>query len=354
MSHYNHFQLEVTSLPTYELPFRQGINGWLGGDLAFSLPLDSKKILWLFGDSFVQRDLNTKKRHGAAIINNSIAIQTGSFAAETCELQFYWKNNSEKPQSYFLFEHLPGFLWPLSAVKINNDLYIFLLRIVHQNIEDVFGFRQIGNEMIHIPNSQDSPEKWVMRHIILPWEKRIGTFGSNVLIDQQFLYIYGFRQHQELWFKHLKLIAARIDLRHFTNITDMSHWEYYTGKNDRWSTERQQMGYIFDHSNTEFSITFLPKFKKYAFISNSFIAPNPIIMRLGDTPYGPFSLPLEAYQCPETTWSPHYFCYAGKAHPEFAQNDNELIVTYATNSKILKLCVEDLRIYFPRFIRIIF
>ncbi|MCI0496264.1 hypothetical protein L0Z72_14755, partial [candidate division KSB1 bacterium] len=88
-------------------------------------------------------------------------------------------------------------------------------------------------------------------------------------------------------------------------------------------------------------------------VANAWKHPHPITVRFSDTPFGPFSEPEIVYHCPEIEWSPSYFCYAAKAHPELADRDDELIVSYMTNSKVLHDCFEDLRIYFPGFIKIV-
>ena len=50
-------------------PYKQG---WLGGDSAYSIPLDSSSTLWLFGDTFVGKT-NATDRRQSVMIHNSIA-----------------------------------------------------------------------------------------------------------------------------------------------------------------------------------------------------------------------------------------------------------------------------------------
>ena len=61
---------------------------------------------------------------------------------------------------------------------------------------------------------------------------------------------------------------------------------------------------------------------------------------------------MTLYLCPEAAWSEDYFCYAGKAHPEFAAGESEVVLTYAVNSWDLEDLERDFRIYWPRFVRV--
>jgi len=55
----------------------------------------------------------------------------------------------------------------------------------------------------------------------------------------------------------------------------------------------------------------------------------------------------------EVSWSEDNFCYAGKAHPELAEGGNEVILTYAANAWKLEDLQRDLRLYWPRFVRVV-
>ncbi|TFG37176.1 MAG: hypothetical protein E4H39_02645, partial [Syntrophobacterales bacterium] len=61
---------------------------WLGGDGASSIDLGKGKLLWLFGDSFVNQGTSGGRRD-AAIIRNSIAIQEG-YDPSAASVNFYW------------------------------------------------------------------------------------------------------------------------------------------------------------------------------------------------------------------------------------------------------------------------
>ena len=350
----NNLKIEVLHLPDYEHPFRQNNNGWIGGDCAFSLPLSNNRVLWLFGDSFVQ-DKNLYSRTGAALINNSIAIQQGNLLKESNSLHFYWKKENGNHRAFFVNENEPGFLWPLSAVLNQNKLFVFCVRIIITDPKRVFGFEQIGNEIFCIENPDDQPDQWKMTVHKLTFQRKLGSFGSNFLSAEDYLYIYGYRNLRTNWSNAIiNMIVARIKIDNAHAIYNSNNWEYLDGTTGEWHEDIHQLKPVIEYFTTEYSVTFLPKLKKYVLVANDWKHPHPITVRFADTPYGPFSKPQIVYQCPEIEWSPNYFCYAAKAHPELADRDVELIVSYMTNSKVLHDCFDDLRIYFPRFVKILF
>jgi hypothetical protein len=102
---------------------------------------------------------------------------------------------------------------------------------------------------------------------------------------------------------------------------------------------------------TEGSITWLPRFGKYAYVYSPPLDPR-ILWRTARSPVGPWSEPATLYVCPETGWNPRVFCYAAKARPT-PEADDALLVSYATNSFDMRNdALADARIYFPRFVRV--
>lgn len=350
---FDKIKIDITPLPEIGRCFREGKDGWLGGDCAFSLPLGNDRFLWLFGDSFIQ-DRGQFSRDGAVFINNSIAIQQGNLA-DNDSLHFYWNKRDGQHRAFFINDNEPGFLWPLSAILIRGKLFVFCVRIQIVDPDNVFGFRQIGNEIFCVDNPDDAPNRWNMTAHKLPFLRQLGSFGSNFFINHDYVYIYGYRNVKSGWDDAIiNLIIARIKNELAHDISNQSHWEFLDGAGGIWHRDIHQVKPVIEHFTTEFSVTFVPAIGKYVLVANAWKHPHPITVRWADTPFGPFSEPKVVYHCPEIDWSPNYFCYAAKAHLELAEADDELIVSYMTNSKAMQEVFEDLRIYFPRFLKIVF
>ncbi len=344
---------QVVEMPELEQAFRQNNQGWLGSDCAFSLPLSKERVLWLFGDTFIgDSSSNSVSRSAATIINSTIGIQSGSLLSQSPSLRFYWQQHQGSPQSFFQNNSLPGYLWPLSAALVHGKLYVFTVRIVQSDVNFAFGFEQIGNEIICIDNPDDEPENWKMTPVSLPFIESGVSFASYALIEDDFLYIYGYRKEGKSWQSSLSLMIARVNIKQIPDISDMNNWQFLDGFTFQWTDDIQNIRPVFQHSSTELSVSYLAKLDRYVLVHNAWKYPNSILIRLAETPFGPFSRSRIIYDCPEIKWDDQYFCYAAKAHPELAEEDDEIIISYMTNSKLLELCVNDVRIYYPRFIKL--
>ncbi|MBC7188016.1 MAG: DUF4185 domain-containing protein [Calditrichaeota bacterium] len=337
----------VERMPELERLFREGTNGWLGGDCAFSTPLNDGRILWLFGDSFVSSDPEARSRAGSHIVANTIAIQRGH------EVRFWWKEGGGRgPTAFFSSPELPGRSWPLSAVRIGEALAVLAVRVVTVDPNQVTGFRLVGHEVYWVPNPDEEPHRWEITLRQLPWSEKTGTFGSWLLADQGYLYIYGFRRHFRSWFKEVWTLVARAPLEDAHRLVEPERWEYLDGEHGRWYKNPAAARPVLHKGATEFSVSYLPELGKFVLLAASWRRGNPIQVRVAETPYGPFSEACTVYVCPEALANRRYFCYAAKAHPELASSPAELVVSYAVNSRKLEDCYHDEGIYYPRFLRV--
>jgi hypothetical protein len=331
-------------MPELERLFREGTNGWLGGDCAFSTPLREGRILWLFGDSFVSPDPAARSRAGSHIVANTIAIQSGH------KLRFWWKEGEGGPTAFFSSPELPGRSWPLSAIRLGEALAVLAVRVVTVDPNQVTGFRIVGHEVYWVSNPDDEPHRWQMTLQQLPWSERTGTYGSWLLAHQGYLYIYGFLRHFRSWFKEVWTLVARIPLEDAHRLLKPERWEYLDGERGRWHKDPAAARAVLSKGATEFSVSYLPELGKFVLVAASWQRGNPIQLRVADTPYGPFSDAVTVFVCPEALKNRRYFCYAAKAHPELASDSAELVVSYAVNSRRLEDCFQDEDVYYPRFL----
>jgi hypothetical protein len=52
-------------------------DGWYGGDGAYSIRLDDRRVLWLFGDSFVSEQEGRRNRTGMnVVLGTTLAVST--------------------------------------------------------------------------------------------------------------------------------------------------------------------------------------------------------------------------------------------------------------------------------------
>ena len=83
---------------------------WLGSDDAYSVDLGHERVLWLFGDTFINPD-GSGSRKNATLSRNSVAIQKG-YNPSLASIRFYWSTGRDgKPESFFR-ESEEIWFWP--------------------------------------------------------------------------------------------------------------------------------------------------------------------------------------------------------------------------------------------------
>lgn len=324
---------------------------WNGADGSYSVKLSSTDTLWFYNDTWIE-SVAGKRRDNAAMINNSIAIQRGKDIS-TASVKFYWGPVRDgKPTAFIEPTDGKGWFWIYDGITIENQLYVFLMQIVKTDASSVFGFELVGTWLAQVENPRDNPLKWRISQYKIPWGRfsKNGNlfFGSAIVRDGDFVYIYGSNENWKLGESGRRMVIARVP---FGKITDFKEWRFYG--NGRWLKDTAGISDIFDGLATEYSVSWQPSIKKYAVVYTENGSSKNILMRLSSSPTGPWSVPYKIYECPEYKWSKNYFCYAAKAHPAISA-DNELIISYVTNSTDFGEMARDMRIYWPRFIKIDF
>jgi hypothetical protein len=338
-------------LPGWEAAFQQADTGWRGADGDASVALAGSRILWLFGDTWITSP-HARVRQGGQIVRNSLAIEDLA-TGRPGKIGFYWRENAENPRAAFRPKGGTGWLWPLSGVRLGQTLLIFFVQVVDTaNTEQ--GFELSGSVLARVSNPDDPPSEWRVDPCDIPFFRHgpegDTVFGSACLSLDGLLYMYGYREDWKLGPQGRHVLLARAPTEAVTN-ADFSDWQFFTG--GAWSRDLPQASPLFDGAATEMSVSWFPAERNFiAVYSYCGLSPN-ILCRTALRPEGPWSGPTVLYECPEASWNPNYFCYGGKAHPELATMGNELIVTYSANAWDLDDLREDLRLYWPRFIRVV-
>lgn len=335
--------------PEIDALFQQ-TNGWIGGDGAYSVALSSNRTLWLFSDTWTGT-VRVGHRTKATMVNNTLAIQDGFGAG--AKMQFIIRHNANgKPTAFITPADQNGWFWLQAGVYVDNQLFLFLTQIGKTESPGVFGFRQIGQSIGIVTNPLAPPLEWHIEQRPLPCAEftstRRQTYGAATLIDGGYVYIYGIDEDIRPGKLERYLTVARVPTN---SVADFSAWRFYVNPQE-WSADYRQADRRVDAMATEYSVSFLPKLKKYALVyTDHGLSPN-IQVRTSRTPWGDdWYSPSIVYRCPEMSRDKKLFCYSAKAHPNQA-DDDELIISYVVNSYDVAQVLSDASLYWPRFIRV--
>jgi hypothetical protein len=342
--------------------------GWFGGDGIYTIPMNGKeheqaragqKILFIFSDSMIGKVTDSTVLPGYKMIHNSVAYLEGNRPDQN-KMQFYWDKDAEgKPESIFI-PHTPqtnpgDYFWLGDGFynEATHATYIFGYR-VHNVSEGAFGFKEVGNVLIKLPENSRPPfknQQQMDTPFYLDRNNEIGSFGAGIFVNtiqsgakhpDGYVYIYGVIGLTK------KLIVARISCAQFEQF---DRWKFWDGKN--WVEDIHRAVPVTDRVSNELSLTELPD-GRYALVFQEGGMSMIVGMRIGASPKGPFGPIIKLWDCSKDMEEKTYLVYNAKAHPSLSAPD-ELLITYNVNSlEFIKDLNQHPHLYRPRFIRIRF
>jgi len=313
---------------------------WRGGDGAATVDLGNGRVLWLFGDTFIDTKASGK-RSNATMVHNSIAIQTG-YKVKKNNIRFYHGGKRGNPKSFFRKSSKTWF-WPGQGVMVNEKLIIFLCEV--RKAKNKFGFKTLNWHIAIIDNPQDNPKEWFIDYAEGPKTSGIILGFSTVLKVKNYIYVYG----DDNTSKH-KICLARFAADKLAE-GDIKEEDIEWWAGDKWkrkSNTFQTPAFLFEGAS-EFSIYYDPSIKKYIQIQ-AFFLKSKLGFRTANHPEGPWS-EANLFYTPQNLGKGE-FIYSARAHPELKSKGT--LITYNINNKNFGKLVKNENIYFPRFVKIRF
>jgi hypothetical protein len=308
---------------------------WLGGDGAFSIHLGGERVLWLFGDSFVN-PAGGLERADATMVRNSVAVQHG-LDPTTAALRFHWgEGEGGAPRSFFA-ERDNQWLWPAHGIVLDGALTIFLYRIEKAG-GGAFGFETVGWTAMRVDDPDAPPTAWTPRELAVPDTGVHGVVGTALVADATHVYAFGVREpgEHEVWLARWR----RADFVAGT-LTAPEFWD-----GDAWGTGEAAV--LFDKGATELSVHARAE-GGWVEVQSYGFGDGALAVRLAHALHGPWSAPQIAFRPTESS-SRGVFCYAGKAHPHL--QGAELVATYACNAADPGAILTRDDLYYPRFVKL--
>jgi hypothetical protein len=305
--------------------------GCIAGDGGFTVPLSNNKILWLMGDSHIDdydkasatvpclfQVRNTALLQPAGDWNN---VNTGTLTGTDAGLKSYLKNN--KNDTFFC--------WPGAGVQLGDTAYVYCSSFKNEGT-GAFGFAAAGNDFLA---KIKVPEMKCITYEMLQDFNGI-SFGVGFVPDEKKEWVYVYGQKYVAPEIKCELYAARFSFHH-PNKT----WQFWNGRS--WINDVKQAVVI--AFQTGVSGTFqVSKIKGELLLLSSQLSINcdsgTEIYVAGATNFtGPFTSKKMIYSIDDRLKGHSPFFYAAIAHPEYINDNDELLITYAING--YGTCVPD-------------
>lgn len=321
------------------LLFTDNHAGVSGVDAGYSVFLGNR-TLWLFGDVFLLDPHAPARNYVGGVSNCALLAPAGSGVEPLRRYRFLTDAKSGLARQvipYSAGEDQKTRLWPFGGWfdKAANRVYLYYGRI-RTTGGGALDFRIEGHGLAAADVSD--PDKLVFSRMKaatgdeLWWTTSAKTplFGCAVVGDApgEMLYIVGVEEKPGG--KRGKLARVRKD-----RIADSNAYEYYAGTPSapRWSrtvSEAADVEGLSDFPN-ELSVSYNTYLNAYLAVHSVGISEK-IRLSTAPSPWGPYTL-LAEIGAPHQAFA-QAFCYAGKEHPELAEQHGRIVyITYADNQR---------------------
>ena len=337
------FALQEAPAYTPQFPLKQG---WLGGDTEGSIPLDGRhRVLWLFSDTYVRQDTSTN-RHGAGMVNNSMAIVTWN--GYSTNIDYYIRGRDQGVMSSVFPS--PGsdtngnwWYWVNDGFKYSGKVYVFLDRN-RRTGSTMWSFQGFATDLAIMDNvdAEPNPLLWPL------------TIKSDVLDSTNFMvgvstytdttagyaYLWGTKTVTVSGWNYVYMLLFRLPLGALDS--PGSNLQYYTTGGTWRSAAGSDLAdaqLIMANGSPDFSIRYHPDLGRYVDIQcdDGFPASG-IWERTSSSPLSGWPSGSGATTLVTLANAPAFmpwpaFCYAAKEHIElYSPVTGRALLTFCENS----------------------
>lgn len=308
----------------YNLLFTRYGNGWTGSDATYSILLPDGKIMWMFGDTFLGMVTAERTRGEAPFIRNSVILQSGD------QLTTLFGGSPAAPRAFIRPDNPQHWYWPLDATVYNGKIQWLLGELGSNGSGGAWDFAYRGFDLAILdPNTMDVELK-----LTKVTEPDI-SYGSCVLEDDQFIYIYGI------------MTVGLSKTVHVARATDgnlENTWSFFDGM--QWVDSPSKF-VVAKNVSDQFSV--IREGGLYYLITHEPYFSRRIQIMQSTAPEGPWTNRRTIYCTPENT--DQIFTYNSFVHPELS-TDGALRISYNINSFNFNDLFNNADLYRPKFIRI--
>jgi hypothetical protein len=331
--------ITVQTVENAGLLFTDNDAGVSGTDAGYSIPL-GRQSLWLFGDVFLLDPHAPAKPYVGAVSNCALLVPSGTGAAPLHQYTFLTdpKTGVARQVLSTTAEEKQGLrFWPLGGWfdARTNRAYLYYSR-VRVNGGGPFGFTIEGHGLAVADTAQPTQLRF-QRLSSRPGQELWWTPEANGTLygcavfaraADPFLYLMGVQERDGKKWARL----ARVTKDH---LADPSAYEYYSGGTPipHWSkngADAVDVPGLTEFPN-ELSVDYNPYLGGYL-ATQSVGVSDRLRLSLAPNPWGPYT-PVGEIGAPHRALE-QAFCYAGKEHPELAQDHGRIIyITYVDSQR---------------------
>ena len=317
---------------------------WLGGDVASSVDLGGGRLLWLFGDAWIDPSGSGLRQNGQ-MVSNSVAIQSGPDPS-TAAISFYWGSTADGKPTAMFPDRDGESLWFGNGVRVDDRLVLFFGRTI-RNTGTGLGFEHVGWTAMMVENPDAQPSEWKVRSLETP-PNSLGILVGFAGMLQMDGHVYAFGSLNPV--KSHPIYAARWPSEQVRR-GHLLEPEWWAGERLGWvpNSSSSPRWPLFENGASELTIHFDEYSQRFLGVHTLGFGPAVVTMRASPTLTGPWSAPHTLYRPPEHH-QPNAMIYAGKAHPQLSGAD--LVVTYATNTGKFSEHLTNPLSYYPHFVRL--
>lgn len=313
-------------------------NGWTGSDATYSIPLPDGRIVWMFGDTFLDTVYADRSRPVSPLIRNTFMVQTATnYNAFTTLVS----GTIDDPQALVdTPDPATEWYWPGDGTATGDNLYVYMMKFHATGAGGGFGFAYESTDLVKfsLPSITEVSRTTV-------WDDDPDLlFGAAVMEVGDYLYLYGPESAGIL--KYVQ--ASRVPLSNL-----YAPLEYYNAVTDTWqSTFPGPSGRLAKISggNVDVSAQFSVFYNagKYRLVTQEGLLGRDIFTWESSSPVGPWKTKKKFYTTPDDP--DKVYTYNAFVHPEITNADGYILMSYNLNAISFGDLFTNADTYRPKFI----
>ncbi len=336
--------------PVFDQMLKPQQRGYLGADGAASVEIAPGRVLWIFGDTTLGTGYSGSRK--GPMIRNSIAIQDMTQGLPRT-VEYFWNLEDKLVSDFFTPESWADEYWYWPGCGINHDgkLYLFLTKLRSGEGPGGFAFESYDCTLFRVQNPLEHPDQWEMNRVDLGHGDQ--HFGLNVAahVEDGHVYLLGYDDGPNDNPMVRAAILARMPLNALDSDSPGSAIEFLS-EGDQWRPDRDGLKPLFRPGTTESGLYYNRKLGRYITGTMEPFKPQ-IYLATAEKLTGPWQL-QKVYDIPQLMERTDdlYHAYTPRVHPQLAQSDDTIVMTYVINTTDFWASFSDMTIYYPRFVRL--